>query len=463
MTGKGAYQLERRLLGKTGWEVSPVGFGSYRIDDKTPAHREALQAALTSGCNLIDTSSNYTDGGSERLIGSVVGAVKPRDEIHVVTKAGYVQGEQLELARLRISQGKPIPEMVQFAHDCWHCISPEFLSMQIQRSLTRLGFERLDALLLHNPEYFLRTEPDHAEYYRRIRQAFEYLETEVERGRIGWDGISSNTLAHPKDAPDYTSLEVLLELANAIRPDHHFAIIEFPFNLFEPGGALERNNSGKTVLELAQENHLGVLTNRPLNAFNQGRLLRLADFPSHPARDLETELQEALTHVMQLESSYPESSDLPVKRMVWGHAIRKNFLTLVTPETWHQVRFGQIEPAIRGSLELLAGHSELAPWADEYRFRTEELFEILTAYVESEASSNAKRLAAKLDELCPELKTEPTLVRKVLKLSLSVPGIDCVLLGMRQPRYVADATATAELIAPERALATLQSLNEDPS
>src|SRR6185295_15895540 len=50
-------------LGSTGLTCSRVGFGGYRVDDDTPEHREALVHALRSGCNLVDTSTNYTDGG----------------------------------------------------------------------------------------------------------------------------------------------------------------------------------------------------------------------------------------------------------------------------------------------------------------------------------------------------------------------------------------------------------------
>ena len=59
-------------LGSTGLLTSKVGFGGYRIDDETPEHREALEKALLAGCNLIDTSTNYMDGGSERCVGAVL-------------------------------------------------------------------------------------------------------------------------------------------------------------------------------------------------------------------------------------------------------------------------------------------------------------------------------------------------------------------------------------------------------
>src|SRR5262249_56608768 len=54
-------------LGATGLTVSRVGFGGYRVDDDTPEHRAALERAFHGGVNLVDTSTNYTDGGSERL------------------------------------------------------------------------------------------------------------------------------------------------------------------------------------------------------------------------------------------------------------------------------------------------------------------------------------------------------------------------------------------------------------
>src|SRR5262245_55283769 len=80
-------------LGRTGLTVCRLGFGGYRVDDETPVHRSALDGALAAGVNLVDTSTNYSDGGSERLVGRVVGdAVRTgriaRAEIVVVSKIG---------------------------------------------------------------------------------------------------------------------------------------------------------------------------------------------------------------------------------------------------------------------------------------------------------------------------------------------------------------------------------------
>jgi uncharacterized protein len=57
-----------RALGRTGLVTSSLGFGGYRIDDRTPEHAAALEQALLGGVNLIDTSTNYTDGSSETCI-----------------------------------------------------------------------------------------------------------------------------------------------------------------------------------------------------------------------------------------------------------------------------------------------------------------------------------------------------------------------------------------------------------
>src|SRR5688572_32310464 len=97
--GTAAYFNSRGILGgwleATGLHCSRIGFGSYRVDDQHPIFRGALKTALINGCNLIDTSTNYTDGGSERLIGRTlkelfeVGIVD-RQQIIVVSKVGYV-------------------------------------------------------------------------------------------------------------------------------------------------------------------------------------------------------------------------------------------------------------------------------------------------------------------------------------------------------------------------------------
>src|SRR4030095_13017391 len=79
-----------KTLGRTGLTVSACGFGSYRVDYRVQEHFRALEYAVSNGINLIDTSANYSDGGSEILIGNVLtdlinsGRIK-REEIVIVS------------------------------------------------------------------------------------------------------------------------------------------------------------------------------------------------------------------------------------------------------------------------------------------------------------------------------------------------------------------------------------------
>ena len=86
-----------RQLGKTNLSVSLTGFGCYRVDEQHEHHRQALQLAIQSGVNLIDTSTNYTDGAAERLVGDVLTQMVDqnmiqRSQMVVVSKLGYIQG-----------------------------------------------------------------------------------------------------------------------------------------------------------------------------------------------------------------------------------------------------------------------------------------------------------------------------------------------------------------------------------
>lgn len=65
-------KLLYKPLGKTGFTVSACGFGAYRIDYRVKEHFESLEYAIKNGINIIDTSANYSDGGSETLIGNVL-------------------------------------------------------------------------------------------------------------------------------------------------------------------------------------------------------------------------------------------------------------------------------------------------------------------------------------------------------------------------------------------------------
>jgi aryl-alcohol dehydrogenase-like predicted oxidoreductase len=298
-------------LGRVKTRVSRAGFGCYRVDDRVPAHRRALRDALKAGVNLIDTSTNYANGHSETLVGEVLaeaiaGGDARREDVVVVTKAGYLQGGNLDEARLRARSGRSWTELVEYGPDLWHAISPDFLADQLTASLARLGMARVDVLLLHNPEYFL-TDAVHrgvpkdearAVFYDRAARAFRHLESEVASGRIGAYGVSSNTLVVAHERADAVSLPRLLSLAGP-----GFAAVQLPFNPIETGAREPTHtDDGRSVLDVALSAGVGVLVNRPFNAFSGRGLVRFADLPADALGELDRDAALERTRVAELQA-----------------------------------------------------------------------------------------------------------------------------------------------------------------
>ena len=263
--------IASRTLGRTGLTVSGAGFGGYRVTTGIPEQKTALTKALRSGINLIDTSTNYADGGSEKLVGEVLSELTgsgelERGQVVLVSKVGYIQGGNLKAAQKRAKAGKAYPELVDYAEGLQHCIHPEFLADQLEGSLKRLGQDHIDVWLLHNPEYYLLWCKAHdmdrdeavTEYHRRIKEAFVFMESQVQAGRIGWYGISSNTFVEPAQAYAHTSLSRVWETAQSLSPDHHFGVAQFPCNLYESEAVLEPNQpGGLSLLQFAAQKELG--------------------------------------------------------------------------------------------------------------------------------------------------------------------------------------------------------------
>jgi len=88
--------MRYRVLGKTGLEVSEVGFGAIPIIRLS--HDEAvrvLRRALDRGITLFDTAHLYVD--SEEKIGQAFAGVRPRVVLATKTIRRDYQGAQADL------------------------------------------------------------------------------------------------------------------------------------------------------------------------------------------------------------------------------------------------------------------------------------------------------------------------------------------------------------------------------
>lgn len=447
-------------LGSTDLTVSRVGFGCYRVHEFEPDHREALRQALLNGVNLIDTSTNYTDGSAERLVGDITRELfesekLEREQIVIVTKIGYVQGTNLKEARERVSNGNPFADMVEFQNDCWHNISPVFLENQITKSLERLKMDTIDVLLLHNPEYYLKGGGSRDVYYSRIQKAFEHLELEVDRGRIRHYGVSSNTFPEAESRSDFTSLKKVFDVAKSVSAKNHFAVVQLPFNVYEAGAVLHKNNDRMSVFEFAKEHDLGVLGNRPFNAFAKGRLVRLTSYPTHDDVEVKGGLHTTLGRAIELEKRAPGAPKAP-QGLQWAHALRDRLSEIDDLLVWRDALFGQIYPSIRQALSRLT--PEHANWANDYQTAIQDLLRLVTWDLENLANQKSQLIGEQLQGLVPELAVSQTLSKKVLRLYQAFPQMNCVLVGMRTPQYVNDVLSAEAPIDAAKAEETLTRL-----
>ncbi len=460
------------MLGATALTTTRLGFGTYRVDMRNPEYREALKKALRESCNLIDTSTNYTDGDSERLVGSVLaelvasGEIR-RDEIIIVSKIGYIQGQNLKLAEAKEQSGRPYPDMVKYGNGMWHCMHPEFLADQLTLSLDRLGLATLDICLLHNPEYFLLEAAHHGgelesrrdDFYARLERAFVYFEAQVSAGRLRYYGVSSNTVTSAADNPDATSLMRMAQAAEAAARSvgastHHFRVLQCPMNLFE-AGAVRTANTGQsqTVLEYARQNNVAVLVNRPLNAMvAPNRMLRLADLP---LEDPPIDIGHYLSTVGALEQEYktslapnlPQSGTerAPAEYFNWSAELDRIRHQIQGLEHWEHLEHQMIAPHINHVLQLLT-HQLSGDVAEQWeRWRQRYIPELLTllrgfrreATLMSQAQT--EQVARTISPLLPTVHHTASLSQKMLWLLTSTPGVTCVLNGMRVPQYVQDS------------------------
>ena len=263
---EGHFRIVRELV------FSSLGIGTYlgQANESTDAgYAAAVVAAVELGINVTDTAINYRLQRSERSVGTALKVLAhkgfTRDEIVVCTKGGYLTPEgSMPADPNRYFFDEYIQKGVFTAKDVaggCHCMTPRFLENQLARSLKNLGVDTIDLYYLHNPETQL-SEVSREEFAKRVREAFTFLETMVQRGRVQYYGVATwNGFRQPKTARDTMQLAEIVKLAKDVAGDeHHFRFVQLPFNLGMTEaltmGSQTVGASEKTTMEAAEE--LGV-------------------------------------------------------------------------------------------------------------------------------------------------------------------------------------------------------------
>ncbi|MGK7395301.1 MAG: aldo/keto reductase [Candidatus Cyclobacteriaceae bacterium M3_2C_046] len=217
--------MKYRTLGKTGFEVSEIGFGGWAIGGSWGHQREedsvnALHKALDLGVNFIDTAAGYGNGKSEKIIGKVI---KERsEEIYVSTKIPPAQGPWPPSPYCQSNQR----------------YSEAYLRKMVDERLHNLQTDCLDILFLHTWNRAWNRDPEPLFILKQLKR----------EGKIRSIGIST-----PEDDQD--------SINNLMR-EGLIDVVQVIYNIFEQQPVAE-------LFPLALKNEIGVVVRV---AFDEGVL-----------------------------------------------------------------------------------------------------------------------------------------------------------------------------------------------
>jgi aryl-alcohol dehydrogenase-like predicted oxidoreductase len=128
--------MKYRRFGKTGWQVSEIGFGMWGLAGWTgssPAEVwRALERAVELGCNFFDTAWGYGEGKSEAVLGRLVRA-HPGKRLYTATK---IPPKNMQW-----------PSRREFTLD--DCFPPDHIEKFVHTSLKNAGLESFDLMQFH--------------------------------------------------------------------------------------------------------------------------------------------------------------------------------------------------------------------------------------------------------------------------------------------------------------------------
>jgi aryl-alcohol dehydrogenase-like predicted oxidoreductase len=179
--------MQYRRLGKTGYEISAIGFGAWAIgadwgDVEDRDSLAALHAAADAGVNFVDTADVYGDGHSERLIARFL-KERPGERIYVATKMGRRVEQKLEN------------------------YTPESFVAWTQRSRDNLDTETLDLVQLHCPPFDVYYAPE----------LFSACDELVEEGVMRHYGVSVEKVEQAQKAMEYAGVASVQIIFNMVR------------------------------------------------------------------------------------------------------------------------------------------------------------------------------------------------------------------------------------------------------
>jgi aryl-alcohol dehydrogenase-like predicted oxidoreductase len=128
--------MKLRQFGRTGWQVSEIGYGMWGMGGWSNSDDQeslaSLQAAADLGCNFFDTAYVYGDGRSEKLLGQLVRA-NPDKRLYTATKVPPLNKQWPAKAESSLKDSYPPDHVEEFTH----------------RSLENAGLQSFDLMQFH--------------------------------------------------------------------------------------------------------------------------------------------------------------------------------------------------------------------------------------------------------------------------------------------------------------------------
>jgi D-threo-aldose 1-dehydrogenase len=194
--------MKTATLGRTGVRLTELSFGAAGIGNlyrpiTDEAALAAVDAAWDAGIRTFDTAPHYGLGLSERRLGAAL-RDRPRDTYTVSTKVGRLLEPNPQGGRGDdLAHGFAVSDTHRRVWD----FSAEGVLRSLEASLQRLGLDRVDVALLHDPD-------DHAD--QAMREAYPALERLRDEGVTGAIGVGMNQCALPARFLRETDIDVVL-------------------------------------------------------------------------------------------------------------------------------------------------------------------------------------------------------------------------------------------------------------
>lgn len=128
--------MRSRLFGRTGWQVSEIGYGMWGMGSWSNSNDqeslESLTAAVERGCNFFDTAYAYGDGRSENLLGQIVRSQSDK-RLYTATKIPPMNKEWPASPGSTLKNSYP----------------PDHIEEYVHRSLENARIDRFDLMQFH--------------------------------------------------------------------------------------------------------------------------------------------------------------------------------------------------------------------------------------------------------------------------------------------------------------------------